>query len=220
MLTAKARLALMAIEAHEMDKAHNIIKEALSSQQWNTEIRALYTYFLYKSGSARQKLCVDFTIETLKSFKAGMRHDVYSLCAAGSVYFNQAREMRDPSKAAVHDRAQRYFRASEYFEKALKFDPLCAFAAQGLAICIAEGAIGTGLEVTTTQPALSDSAAKARNARDALQILTKVKESLNDGSVYVNIGHCHFMREEWEKAIESVRFLNWIVDVEREIDKV
>lgn len=109
--------------------------------------------------------------------------------------------MRDPAGAA--ERARVYVRAAEYFEKALLLDPSCAFAAQGLAIGISEGTIGTGIPVVPGVP-VEEHAVRSKNSRDALTILTKLKDAINSGSVYVNIGHCHFVREEWEKAIESV----------------
>jgi RNA polymerase-associated protein CTR9 len=34
-----------------------------------------------------------------------------------------------------------------------------------------------------------------------------VRESTNDGSVHVNMGHCYFARDELDRAIESVRIL-------------
>ena len=200
---AKCRLALIELRQREFDPAHNLIKEALSSQPTNPEVRALYTYFL--SETAGPKMAQDFTVETLKLSKPPVRTDVYALCASGMFNFNIAREGKDPSKEAVRDRATRFLRSAEYYDKALKLDPNCAFAAQGLAISVAEGSIGTGVDVTPTTPALIEHAQKAKNARDALTILLKVKESILDGSVYVNIGHCHFNRDEWERAIESVR---------------
>ncbi|KAK4704656.1 RNA polymerase-associated protein CTR9, partial [Phenoliferia sp. Uapishka_3] len=198
---AKARLALIAMKSRDMDRAHNLIKEALSSQPYNPEIRALYTYFL--SQTAPPKLAQDFTLETLKLNKSNARPDVYSLCASGMLYYSQAREGKDPSKTAVNERAAKFLRSADYYNTALRLDPNCAFAAQGLAISIAEGTIGTGVEVMPTTPALLEPAQRAKNSRDALTILLKVKESILDGSVYVNIGHCHFARDEWERAIES-----------------
>lgn len=193
------------MKAKDFDRAHNLIKEALSSQTHHAEIRSLYTYFL--SQTAPPKMTQEFTLDTLKLNKANVRQDVYALCASGMLHFNQAKESKDPSKDATRERAHKYLRSAEYYDKALKLDPSCAFAAQGLAISLAEGAIGTGVEVTATTPALAEPAQKAKNARDALTILLKVKESILDGSVYVNIGHCHFARDEWERAIESVRRL-------------
>lgn len=191
----------MAMSAKEYDEAHNYIKEALTSQPKNVELRGLYTYFLVETGTP--KAASDFTLDTLKSHN---RHDVYALCATGMLTYIRVRENKEVSKEADQDRATRYLRTAEYFEKALTLDPQCAFAAQGLAISIAEGTLGTGIEGTPNAP-VTDHAQKAKNSRDALTILTKVKGSINNGSVYINIGHCHFMRDEWERAIESVSAL-------------
>ncbi|KAL8290248.1 hypothetical protein RQP46_003187 [Phenoliferia psychrophenolica] len=201
-IEAKARLALIAMAEKEFDPAHNLIKEALSSQPTNPEVRALYTYFLAKTDTSA-KFARDFTLETLKLTKAPLRSDVYALCASGMLHYNSARESKDPSKEAVKERASKFHRSAEFYDKALKLDPHCAFAAQGLAISVAESTIGTGVDVTPSQPAMLEPAQRAKNSRDALTILLKVKESILDGSVYVNIGHCHFMRDEWERAIES-----------------
>ncbi|KAI8968077.1 hypothetical protein BD414DRAFT_541515 [Trametes punicea] len=41
------------------------------------------------------------------------------------------------------------------------------------------------------------------NSREALDIFAKVRESINDGSVYTNMGHCYYARDEFDRAIES-----------------
>jgi RNA polymerase-associated protein CTR9 len=209
MSSAKARLALVALSKRDYDLAHNLIKEGLSSQPKNPELRALYTYFLLETKAAPSST-YDFTVGTLRDQN---RHDLYSLCAAGSIQYTKAREMRDPAGAA--ERTRVYVRAAEYFEKALLLDPSCAFAAQGLAIGIAEGTIGTGIPVVPGVP-VEEHAVRSKNSRDALTILTKLKDAINSGSVYVNIGHCHFVREEWEKAIESVSCRLFLSSVERD----
>lgn len=209
--TAKARLALIALSTQgkernaQLDRAHALIKEALTSTSSHPELRALYTYFLIETSSLRTAR--EFTLSTLKELN---RYDVYALCAAGLVTYLDAREIREPppdhpeyeklKKDTSKVRQAKFLRAAEYFEKALQMYPQCAFAAQGLAIGIAENTIGTGVEGTALAPA----AVQQKNTRDALNILTKVKESVNDGSVYINIGHCHFLREEFDRAIENV----------------
>jgi RNA polymerase-associated protein CTR9 len=205
--TAKARLALIALQTSgrdrpaQLERAHSYLKEALTSQPSSPELRALYTYFLVETGSSR--MARDFSRATLKEYN---RYDIYALCASGLITYTEARESKDPSKEGAKERHRQFVRAAEFYDYALDKSPQCAFAAQGLAIAIAENTLGTGVEVTANTPALSTAAQTAKNTRDALTILTKVKESVNDGSVYVNIGHCHFLREEWERAIESVGF--------------
>jgi RNA polymerase-associated protein CTR9 len=81
-------------------------------------------------------------------------------------------------------------------------DPLCAFAAQGLAIVTAEDALGTFGGGPATSGG-DDPQKRMRNARDALDIFAKIRESLNDGSVYLNMGHCYYARDEFDRAIES-----------------
>jgi RNA polymerase-associated protein CTR9 len=156
----------------------------------------MYTYFLYESNSP--KVARDFALATLRDHG---RHDLYALCAAGALYYHQARENKSSGQEGAKDRAKNFYRAAEIYEKALTIDPHCAFAAQGLAISLAEGTLNLA---PPPGSATSDAVQRAKNARDALAILTKVRESINDGSVYVNIGHCHFAREEWDKAVEAV----------------
>ncbi|GAA5870591.1 hypothetical protein JCM8547_002055 [Rhodosporidiobolus lusitaniae] len=210
---AKARLALLLMKSRrssDLDAAHILLKEALTSSPSSADLRALYTYFLLETG--QPKLAREFARSTLKEVS---RHDLYALCASGALYYHEARENKGTSKEAVRDRQGKYTRAVEFFDKALQLSPQCAFAAQGIAIALAEGALGSGplLDAAASsglsgaggaaaQP-LTETQARLRNARDALTILTKIKESVNEASVYVNIGHCHFARDEYEKAIEN-----------------
>ncbi|BGP38925.1 protein required for normal CLN1 and CLN2 G1 cyclin expression [Rhodotorula kratochvilovae] len=211
---AKARLALLAIKSKDRaqwDTAHNLIKEALTSQPANAELRALYTFCLFETGQYR--VARDFARATLKEVS---RHDVYALCASGALYYLEARENKSSHKDAQRDRVAKFTRAAEFFDKALQVSPACAFAAQGLAIGLAESTFGNGPAeaavsvaasggaggVGAPQP-LTEGQARMRNARDALNVLTKVKESVNDASVYINIGHCHFQRGEYDRAVEN-----------------
>jgi RNA polymerase-associated protein CTR9 len=209
--TAKARLARLLLKKRDrssLDAAHVLLKEALTSLPTSSELRALYTYFLVETG--QPKLGREFARSTIKEIS---RHDLYALCASGALYYHDARENKSSSKEALKDRTQKFTRSAEFFEKALQLSPQCAFAAQGLAIALAEGALGNGPADTAivsgtggqAPQALTEQQARLRNARDALGVLMKVKESINDASVYVNIGHCHFARDEYEKAIENVR---------------
>lgn len=139
---------------------------------------------------------------------------MYALCASGALSYLEARENKHQGKDAQRDRVAKFTRAAEFFDKALQLYPQCAFAAQGLAIGLAESTLGNGpadagaaAAATTpggTAAPLTEYQARLRNARDALNILTKVKESVNDASVYVNIAHCHFARDEYDRAIENV----------------
>ncbi len=177
------------------NEALDLIKQALSSQSANLELRAFYTYFLIQTNLP--KVARDFVYATLKDHD---RHDVYSLCASGWIIYNQARESRDTSHQGVEDRRKNYLRSAEFYEKALQMDPMCAFAAQGLAIVTAEDALGPPTQMSGSEGVVY----RMRTAREALDIFAKVRESINDGSVYQNMGHCYYARDEFDRAIESV----------------
>jgi len=198
---AKARLALMYLAEKNFDKTNALLKEALTSQTGNSELRALYTYFLIESNQIKQAR--DFTVATLKDHD---KSDVYALCASGALLYTQARENKAIGPEASLDRASKFFRSTEFFEKALQLDPQCAFAAQGLAIALAEHVISpSNVNAPGSNGAFAPDASivRAKNLRDSITILTKVREALNDGSVYVNLGHCHYLRDEFDRAIEN-----------------
>jgi RNA polymerase-associated protein CTR9 len=191
------------------NEAHELLKQALASQNSNLNLRAFYTYFLIHSNSAKN--AKEFVFATLKDHD---KHDVYSLCASAWIIYQQSRESRETSLKGVEERKRGFQRAAEFYEKALQLDPMCAFAAQGLAIITAEDALGTMGGVFTRTPGPDESMKRLQNSREALDIFAKVRESINDGSVYFNIGHCHYARDEFDRAIESVRASNslpWVL---------
>jgi len=196
---AKIRLADLSAALNNGNEAHELLKQALASQPNNLNVRASYTRFLIQSNL--HKHAKDFVFATLRDHD---KHDVYSLCASGWIMYHQARENRDTKQ--TEERKRGFQRSAEFYEKALQLDPLCAVAAQGLAIVIAEDALGTmgGALSQTPVPGTDEVPKRYNNARDALEVFSKIKESLNDGSVYVNMGHCYFAREEYDRAIESV----------------
>ena len=199
---AKIRRAHILSNMHQGNEAHDLLKDSLASQSSNLNLRAYYTYFLIQSNAS--KPAREFVFGTLRDHD---KHDIYALCAAGWLHYHQARETRDTSQKGVEERRVIFRRAAEFYEKALGLDPLCAVAAQGLAIVIAEDALGTLGGALPPGPAPDEGQRRAMNARDALEVFAKVRESTNDGSVYVNMGHCYFARDEFDRAIESVRVL-------------
>ncbi|KAF4620607.1 hypothetical protein D9613_000259 [Agrocybe pediades] len=197
-IDAKIRLAQMLTNINRVNDAHDLLKQSLISQSSNLNLRAFYTYFLIHSNS--HKIAKEFVFETLKDHD---RHDVYSLCAAAWILYHIARETRDTSSKAIEERKSNFRRSAEFYEKALSIDATCAFAAQGLAIITAEDALGTMGGAFAKITALEESQKRFANAREALDVFAKVRESINDGSVYLNIGHCYYARDEFDRAIES-----------------
>lgn len=197
--TGKIRQAQMLTKINRLNEAHDLLKQSLASQNSNLNLRAFYTYFLIHSGSP--KIAKEFVFSTLKDHD---KHDVYSLCAAAWIHYHQSRENRDTSSKALEERKRGFQRSAEFFDKALQLDPMCAFAAQGLAIITAEDAIGSVAGAMPRTPGVDEGQKRLQNAREALDIFAKVRESINDGSVYFNIGHCYYARDEFDRAIESV----------------
>jgi len=186
---------------NRLNDAHDLLKQCLASQSGNLNVRAYYTYFLIQSNML--KAAKDFVFATLKDHD---KHDVYSLCAAGWIHYNQSRESKEISAKGIEERKRGFQRSAEFYEKALQLDPMCAFAAQGLAIVTAEDALGTlgGALPGPTTSSADEAQKRFKNARDALDIFAKVRESINDGGVFVNMGHCYYVRDEFDRAIESV----------------
>ncbi|KAI0032889.1 hypothetical protein K488DRAFT_70271 [Vararia minispora EC-137] len=182
---AKVRQAAMLAARNERDRAHELLKEALTAHGASLPLRAFYTHFLISAGMLRPAQI--FVHATLKDHD---KHDLYALCAAGWLQYNSARENKDPSPRAADDRRASFRRAAEFFLKALVLDNRCAVAAQGLAIVSAEGALG-------------EEGRREEGVREALEIFAKVREAVGDGSVYVNMGHCYFTRDQLDRAIES-----------------
>ncbi|KAI8461808.1 SacI homology domain-containing protein [Phakopsora pachyrhizi] len=96
----------------------------------------------------------------------------------------------------------------DYYERgALQLDPQCAFAAHGLAIALAEHALGPGgpaaYNANPISSASESSVLRVKNLCDLITILNKVREALNDERVYVNLGHCHYLRDKFERSIEN-----------------
>ncbi|KAF5380573.1 hypothetical protein D9615_004659 [Tricholomella constricta] len=195
---AKIRQALMLANLNRHNDAHDLLKQCLASQNNNLNIRAFYTYFLIQTNLP--KPAKEFVFATLKDHD---KHDVFSLCAAGWIMYHQARESRDTSSKGIEERRRGFQRTAEFYEKALHLDPLCAFAAQGLAIVTAEDALGSLGGALNPTSGADEAQKRLKNAREALDVFAKVRESIDDGSVYFNMGHCYYARDEFDRAIES-----------------
>ena len=80
-------------------------------------------------------------------------------------------------------RRKTYERAVEFFSKALQLDPRNAYAAQGVAIAMAED---------------------KKDFNGAIQIFLKVKETVKESCVLINLGHAYGEMKQFQRAIEQV----------------
>lgn len=196
---AKIRQAHMLIGINRHNEAHELLKQALQAQASHGNLRAYYTYFL--STTHPPRITKEFVFATLKDHD---KNDVYALCAAGAAHYAQARESRDNTSKGVDDRKRNFQRAVELYDRALHIDSRCAVAAMGLAIATAEDALDTlsrGKPETNPAARQREELARRKQHGEALDLFGKIRESLDSGDVYINIGHSHFFREEFDKAI-------------------
>ena len=181
-----------------MNQAHKLLKEVLTTWNDHKNLRAFYTNFLmqYDLNSAKR-----FCDDTLKKVAP---NDVYALCTSGWITYTKSRDMRvKPGSAEVKERDRLYREAIMCWEKALRHDPKCVFAAQGLAIAIAENVVPDAQRKDNQEKTDEDNS-KAR--REALAVFAKIRDSLDDACVYINMGHCFYSQDEFEKAVEVVSF--------------
>jgi RNA polymerase-associated protein CTR9 len=193
----------MLMATNRSNDANALLKQALDSQVNNLNLRAYYTHFLLQSNLHQHAL--KFVHATLQINKS----DLYGTCAAAWLHYHLAREIRSTNDEMTRDRRHKFKSAAEFYEKALNLDPGCSVAAQGLAIMVAEDALGI-LSLKTSSAAVEEEDTRMKNTREALDVFAKIREVMADGSVYTNMGHCYYMRDEYERAIESVGCMHCI----------
>lgn len=141
----------------------------------NLEVRALQGWYLRRTRKAEET----HLIKTLTDFD---KHDVYALVSFGNWYLTKARSIKPKNNSDVEKKNKNYFKAAEFFSKALALDSKCAYAAQGVAVIFAE----------------------TNRADLAINIFKRVRETITDDiSVFVNLGHCFFDLKQYDKAIQS-----------------
>ncbi|KAF2637696.1 tetratricopeptide repeat protein 1 [Massarina eburnea CBS 473.64] len=181
-IDAKIRLTYIALRQSPSDEGPKAIKELFVNNEDNLEVRALWGWFQNKSKGKRQPGQVEDQEQrhykhTLQKFD---KHDQYSLTGMGNTHLAFAREMRN--EADKEKRRKTYERAVEFFAKVLQLDPKSAYAAQGIAIALAED---------------------KKDYSTALQILTKVRDAIKDYNVYMNLGHTYAELKQYARAIEN-----------------
>lgn len=181
---ANMRLTYMALRRGG-DEGPKRISRLMATDGNNLEVRALYGWYL---GKQKRKTAINIAEDPeQRHYKHSLqhhdKHDRYSLTGMGNLYLLTAREMRRDTEADKDKRRKTYEKAVEFFDKALQLDPKNAYAAQGVAIAMVED---------------------RRDLKSAVQVFTKVKETLGGAHAVVNLGHCLAGLEQWARAIENV----------------
>lgn len=193
---SKIRLAAIASAAGRNVEAHNYLKDCLRADESNINVRSAFTNFLISIGSYKEAL--NFTGQTRAKYD---NKDAFTYTALGWLHYTLGREAK--STADLAERSKQYLRSAEAYERALSIDPTNAVAAQGLAIALAEDTL-TPKALQQQPGSVEDLKTRTRQAGQALTVLGRIKDSLPEGAVNVNIGHCYFIRGEEERAIEAV----------------
>ncbi len=182
---AQTRLAYIKLRKHPNKEGPDAVAKLYQENSSDLEVRALYGWFLGRVNAKKRPANIAEDPEqrhykhTLQNYD---KHDRYALVGMGNLHLASAREMRRESEADKQKRSAAYSRAVEFFDKALQLDPKNAYASQGIAIALVED---------------------KKDYKDALQIFIKVRETIQDAHVYVNLGHIYAELRQFTKAIES-----------------
>ena len=182
---AQARLAYIKLRRNPNKEGPDAVAKLYQENPSDLEVRALYGWYLgrvnsrKKSGNVNEDPELRHYKHTLQNYD---KHDRYALVGMGNIYLMAAREMRRETDQEKQKRSAGYTRAVEFFDKALQLDPKNAYAAQGIAIALVED---------------------KKDPKAALTMLLKVRETVKDANVYINIGHIYSELQQFSKAIES-----------------
>jgi len=182
---AKIRLAYIKLRSNPNKEGPDAVAKLYQENPADLEVRALYGWFLGKVNSRKRPANIAEDPE-LRHYKHTLqnydKHDRYALVGMGNMWLVTAREMRRETDQEKQKRSATYGRAVEFFEKALQLDPMNAYAAQGIAIALVED---------------------KKDYKNALPIFLKVRDTIREPHVFVNLGHIYAELRQFSKAIES-----------------
>ncbi|KAJ9612486.1 protein required for normal CLN1 and CLN2 G1 cyclin expression [Cladophialophora chaetospira] len=180
---ASARLAFMALESSPRDDGPRKIHAIYQNDYGNTEVRALMGWYHHSAKKKTSNLAEDVENRHYKHTLQGYdKHDLYSLVGMGNVHLAIARDMPRNNDQEKDKRSKMYAKAYEFFDKALQLDPKNAYAAQGIAIALCDD---------------------KKAYSDAIQILTKIKDTIRDPSVNTNLGHVMTELRQYQRGIDN-----------------
>ncbi|KAI8390429.1 related to RNA polymerase-associated protein CTR9 [Nakaseomyces glabratus] len=194
-VAAKVRELYLTLEKTGVDNSDEYkrlseeVENLVESEKDNLEVRAFYSWFLKRSELTGRAVAENnakesaFNRDTLVKYDS---HDKYALISLANLYVTLARDARHSKSSKDQEKSkQSFLKATQLYQKVLQLDPLNVFAAQGIAIMFAE----------------------SKRMGPALEILRKVRDSLENEDVHVNIAHCLLDMREYVKAIEAYEFV-------------
>ena len=181
---ARTRVAYIELRQNPSSEGPKAMGALYEAESQNLEVRALYGWYLHKAKRRTANIAEDQEQRHYKhTLQQHDKHDLYSLTGMGNLYLTLAREMRRDTEQDKEKRRRNYERSVEFFQKALQIDPKNAYAAQGVGIALAED---------------------QKDFQQAIRIFSKVKDTIKDSSVLINIGHIYGELKQYGRAIDSV----------------
>lgn len=181
---AITRLTYIKLRQDPGDEGPKSMQKLYQAEPSNMEVRSLFGWYLSKAKRRTNNIAEDqeqrHYKHTLQHFD---KHDRYSLTGMGNIYLTIAREMPRNTEQDKEKRRKMYEKAVEFFDKALQLDSRNAYAAQGIGIALVED---------------------KKDLAGAVQIFTKVKETMKDPSVFINLGHAYCELKQYSRAVENV----------------
>lgn len=179
---ANARLTYIALRQSPTDEGPKRMAKLYELDSTNLEVRALFGWYLSKSKKRATNLAEDHEQRHYKhTLQYYDKHDRYSLTGMGNVHLVTARDMRRDTDQEKEKRRKMYERAVEFFDKALQLDPRNAYAAQGIAIALVDD---------------------RKDHATAVHIFSRIRDTLKDASVYLNLGHVFAELRQYSRSIE------------------
>ena len=190
---ARTRLAYIELRQNPTEDGPKAIAALNETDGSNLEVRAMLGWYLSRSKKRASNIADD---QEQKHYKKTLldydKHDRYSLTGMGNLYSVYAREMRRSTDKERDKRSGEYLRAVGYFDKVLQLDSRNAYAAQGIAIALVED---------------------KRDLTSAVQLFSKVKDTVRDSSVNINLGHVFCDLKQFTRSIENVSLLPHISEI-------
>ena len=184
---ARTRLAYIELRQNPTEDGPQAIAALNDTDGSNLEVRALLGWYLSRSKKRATNIAED---QEQKHYKKTLldydKHDRYSLTGMGNLYATYAREMRRTTDKEKEKRSNEYLRAVGYYDKVLQLDPKNAYAAQGIGIALVED---------------------KKDLTGAVQIFSKIRDTVRDSSVYINLGHVFCELKQYSRSIENVSSL-------------
>ncbi|KAK0534912.1 protein required for normal CLN1 and CLN2 G1 cyclin expression [Tilletia horrida] len=254
---ARVRLAILSVSgpnssSRDRQTAANLFREALASDPSDLDARAAFVCFLAGElpgsptppqwnvikdlssqlfcGPTPQGIKIFGTPAAAKLAQEEGRKDAFMLASLGWAYYQIALHTSGGPNSRA-ERSKGVHRAADLYDKALEQDPRCAFAAQGMAILLAEDIIGDLVSQASQSPAAAQGAQarmgikaiapkelasanvllpagdveirRRKGAELALGVLSKLREVRDDGSVFVCMGHALMNKDENERALKA-----------------